>query len=223
MTVPALVSISGLSVRFGRRRALDAVDLTLSDDGGVIGLFGRNGAGKSTLIRVICGLVNRHSGTITRSGRIAYLPDVPMWYPWLRLSTCIALGSRLWPDFDAERAHALLATLRLDESLRVSQLSKGMSEQVHIALTLARRCPLYVFDEPLAAVDPLTRDRVIDLIRHERQPGSTVLISTHLIAGLETLFDAAIVIDAGRVLLHTETSAIASHGSLEAQIKEVLT
>jgi ABC-type lipopolysaccharide export system ATPase subunit len=83
--------------------------------------------------------------------------------------------------------------------------------------------PLYVFDEPLAAVDPLTRDRVIDLIRHERQPGSTVLISTRLIAGLETLFDAAIVIDAGRVLLHTETSAIASHGSLEARIKEVLT
>jgi ABC-2 type transport system ATP-binding protein len=220
--MPELVSISCLSVHFGRRRALDAVDLTLSDHGGVVGLFGRNGAGKSTLIRVICGLINRHHGTVVRNGRIAYLPDVPMWYPWLRLSTCIALGSRLWPDFDAERAHALLATLGLDESLRIRELSKGMSEQVHIALMLARRCSLYVFDEPLAAVDPLTRDRVIDLIRSERQPGSTVLISTHLIAGLEALFDTAIVIDEGRVVLQTETSAIATHGSLEAQIKEVL-
>lgn len=220
--MPELVSISGLTVRFGRRTALDAVDLTLSDGAGVIGLFGRNGAGKSTLIRVICGLINRHGGTVTRNGRIAYLPDAPMWYPRLRLSACIALGARLWPDFDVDRAHALLEKLRLNESLRVRELSKGMSEQVHIALTLARRCSLYVFDEPLAAVDPLTRDRVIDLIRSERQPGSTVLISTHLIAGLEALFDTAVVIDAGRVLLHTETSAIASQGSLEAQIKEVL-
>jgi ABC-2 type transport system ATP-binding protein len=217
-----LASISGLIIRFGRRTALDDVDLQISDYAGVIGLPERNGAGKSTLIRVICGLINRHRGVVTRSSRIVYLPDAPMWYPWLLLSACIALGTKLWPDFDPARAHALLERLRLDESLRVRELSKGMSEQVHIALTLARRCDLYVFDEPLAAVDPLTRDRVIELIRSECQSGSTVIISTHLIAGLEALFDTAIVIDGGRVLLHAETSDIASHGSLEAQIKEVL-
>jgi len=217
-----LVSTTAVSVRFGSRVALDSIDLQIPADGSIIGLFGRNGAGKSTLIRVICGLINRHDGSVHTNGDIAYLPDRPMWYPWLRLSACIELGAQLWPDFDVARAHTLLATLGLDERSRVRELSKGMSEQVHIAFTLARRCSLYVFDEPLAAVDPLTRDRVIELIQRERQPGSTVLISTHLIAGLEALFDTVLVVDAGRVLLNAPVDVLASPGSLEAQIKEVL-
>lgn len=217
-----LVTINALTVRYGRRTALDAVDLHIDDAGQVIGLFGRNGAGKSTLIRAVCGLINRHSGEIKCAGPIAYLPDAPIWYPWLRLSTCLRLAARLWPDFDVEHGRRLLRTLGLSERLRIRELSKGMSEQVHIALALARRCSLYVFDEPLAAVDPLTRDRVVELIRTERAVGSTVLLSTHLIAGLESLFDRAIVIDDGRVVLQVATAACPEHGALEAQIKEVL-
>lgn len=217
-----LLTISALTVRYGRRTALDAVDLRIDDAGRVIGLFGRNGAGKSTLIRAVYGLINRHSGQIHRAGSIAYLPDAPIWYPWLRLSTCLRLAANLWPDFDIDRGRRLLQVLGLSQTMRIRQLSKGMSEQVHIALTLARRCSLYVFDEPVAAVDPLTRDRIVELIRTEREVGSTVLLSTHLIAGLETLFDRAVVIDDGRVLLQVDTADFAEHGALEAQIKEVL-
>ncbi|WP_420367259.1 ATP-binding cassette domain-containing protein [Curtobacterium sp. L1-20] len=216
------LTIDALTVRYGRRTALDDIQLRIDGSGQVIGLFGRNGAGKSTLMRVICGLIGRHGGRVQCAGSIAYLPDVPIWYPWLRLSTCIQLAARLWPDFDVERGHRLLRILGLSERMRVRQLSKGMSEQVHIALVLARRCSLYVFDEPLAAVDPVTRDRVVELIRTEREPGSTVLISTHLIAGLESLFDEAVVIDDGRVLLQVDRTGLTEAGALEAQIKEVL-
>lgn len=216
------LTIDALTVRYGRRTALDDIHLRIEDTGQVIGLFGRNGAGKSTLMRVVCGLITRHAGRVQRAGSIAYLPDMPTWYPWLRLSTCIQLAARLWPDFDVERGHRLLRTLGLSERMRVRELSKGMSEQVHIALVLARRCSLYVFDEPLAAVDPVTRDRVVELIRTEREPGSTVLISTHLIAGLESLFDEAVVIEDGRLLLQVDKTGFTEVGALEAQIKEVL-
>lgn len=221
--MPELAVITDLTVRYGRRVALDDVSLTLPDDGRVIGLFGRNGAGKSTLIRVLCDLIGRYSGSVDlRCGPVGYLPDAPFLYPWLRISECVRVCAALWRDFSATAATSAIRQLRLDDSLRVRQLSKGMSEQLHLALVLARRCRLYVFDEPLAAVDPLTRDRLIRMIEETRAPRSTVLISTHLIAGLEELFDAAVVIDDGAVKLSMETRSLSNEMDLENRIKAVL-
>jgi len=76
--LPDLLTIHGLSVRFGRRSAVENLSLTIEDRGRVIGLFGQNGAGKSTLVRAVCGLINRYRGVISHCGSsIAYLPDAP--------------------------------------------------------------------------------------------------------------------------------------------------
>jgi ABC-2 type transport system ATP-binding protein len=218
-----LATVTDLAVRYGRRTALDGVSLAFADDGKVIGLFGRNGAGKSTLIRVLCGLIGRYSGEVdVRCEAIGYLPDEPFLYPWLRIDECIRVCDEIWSDFSPTSARTAIEQLGLSESIRVRQMSKGMSEQLHLALVLARRCRLYVFDEPLAAVDPLTRDRLIRMIKETRTPGSTVLISTHLISGLEELFDAAVVIDDGKVKLSMDTRTVKDGTDLESQIKAVL-
>jgi ABC-2 type transport system ATP-binding protein len=218
-----LLTVDGLSVRLGRRRALRDLSVRIEDRGAVIGLFGQNGAGKSTLIRAVCGLINRYSGSIRYSGStIAYLPDVPFLSGHLRLSQCVELAGELWSDFDPEVARQIFRELGLRDDLRVRQASKGMAEQIHLGLVLSRRTRLYVFDEPLAAVDPLTRDRLVRLIATHRLRGSTVIISTHLIAGLEELFDEAVVIHDGELVLQEDVSVIATHGGLEARIKEVI-
>lgn len=212
-----------LTVRFGRKTALDRLDLRIEDRGRVIGLFGQNGAGKSTLMRVMCGLIGRYSGTMERAlGSVGYLPDAPFLYGFLRLEECIRTAEALFDDFDASVAKAVFEELGLPLSTKVSEASKGMGEQIHLGLILARRCNLYVFDEPLAAVDPLTRDKLIALIRQYRAPGSTAIISTHLIGGLEELFDEAIVIHDGRLVLHDDVEDITAFGGLELRVKEVI-
>lgn len=218
-----LVTIDHLSVRLGRKVALKDLSLTLADRGHVVGLFGQNGAGKSTLMRALCGLINRYTGTIhsTASG-IAYLPDSSFLAPWLRIDECVGLAERLWSDFDPHVARSILRQLGLDPRLKLRETSKGMSEQIHLGLVLARRSRLYVFDEPLAAVDPLTRDRLIDMVREFRTSGSTVVISTHLISGLEGLFDEAVVVHDGTTVLHEDLLTGGESRTLEARVKEVI-
>lgn len=221
--MPDLLTIEDLTVRLGRRLAVQRLSLTIEDRSHVIGLFGQNGAGKSTLIRSICGVVNRYRGEIHGpEGGAAYLPDAPFLYGHLRLDQCIAVAQDLWTDFDPDVARTIFAELGLPDDLRIRRASKGMSEQIHLALVLSRRCQLYVFDEPLAAVDPFTRDRLVRLIREYRPPGSTAVISTHLVAGLEGLFDEAIVVHDGKLVLHADVGTIAERGGLETRIKEVI-
>lgn len=220
--MPDLLRTDHLTVCYGRRSALRDVSLHLKDQGHIVGLFGQNGAGKSTLIRVLCGQIARFTGTITMPDRIGYLPDAFFLYDFLTIRQSMTLAAALFDDFDPTVAREIFTALQLRESMRVGQASKGMREQIHLALILARRCPLYIFDEPLAAVDPLTRDRLIDLIRCYRTPGSTVILSTHLISGLEDLFDEALVIHDGALVAHENTRTLAPQGGLEALVKEMI-
>lgn len=102
--------------------------------------------------------------------------------------------------------------------------SKGMHEQIHIVLTLSRRVPLYIFDEPLAAVDPLTRNYLVKLIINNRQKSSNILISTHLIQDIDYIFDSVIFINHGKILLNDTTAHLANiyNESLEEIFKEVI-
>lgn len=217
-----IIELENLSVRFGRRPALDDLTLDVADRGNVVGLFGQNGAGKTTLMRVLSGIINRYSGRVGIEGSVGYLPDAPFLYGFLTVQQCLELGASLFDDFDRETAIQIVDELGLSPKLRVRAASKGMSEQLHLALVLARRCRLYVFDEPLAAVNPVTRDKLIGMIRRYRMPGSTVVLSTHLIAGLEELFDEAVVVHEGKAVLHDDVSQIMQSGGLEAAVKEVI-
>jgi ABC superfamily ATP binding cassette transporter, ABC protein len=104
----------------------------------------------------------------------------------------------------------------------VGDLSKGMEEQLNLGMALARRSSVYLFDEPLAAVDPVTRDRMLDLIEQHKPDNALVIISTHLIAGLESLFDECVVLHDGRVLLRLRVSDMPEGRGLEERIKEAM-
>jgi len=219
----ALLQVSDLTVSFGRKVALDHISLDIEDRGNVVGLFGQNGAGKSTLIRVVCGLIERYRGSVSLStGSVGYLPDESFLYPFLTVGDSIAFAEDIFDDFDPGVARRIFSQLGLGMDVRIGQASKGMLELAHLGMILARRCKLYVFDEPLAAVDPLTRDRLIEMVRRFRSPGSTVVISTHLIGGLESLFDEAVVIHQGKLVLHNDTATLAAQGGLEQRFKETV-
>jgi ABC-2 type transport system ATP-binding protein len=210
-----------LTVHFRGKIALDQVNLEVTEPG-VIGVFGQNGAGKTTLFRCIAGLQEKYSGRISTEGSPVLLVDHPVIYPFLTVAEGIRLFGSLFRDFDSEVAAQIVERLRFPSERRVGQLSKGMLEQYSLALALARRAHLYLMDEPLASVDPLTRDVLISMIQEFRPPDAAVLISTHLIAGLETLFDSLIIVHDGRILASRHVDAELLGGGLEILFKELI-
>jgi ABC-2 type transport system ATP-binding protein len=173
----------------------------------------------------VSGHIQRFRGRIDvgGKGRVVLLPDRPYLYETLRIDGCLRLFAGRDSGFRLEVARSGLERLGLKGDLRIGELSKGMSEQVHLLLTLCQGAELYLLDEPLASVDPLAREVMSDLIRSVREPGSAVVISTHIISDVEDLFDEVIVLNEGKVLGtgNVEDFRTASV-TLEERFKEML-
>lgn len=220
------IHLSDVTVRYGRKTALNHVNLDLDLSGKVgkvIGLFGPNGAGKSTFMRLLCGFNSRFDGQISapEPDMVSFMPDRPYFYDSLLIRDAISAFSNRYCDFDSGKAHAMCHKLELDESAPMSSLSKGMNEQVHMIMTFSRHCPLYVLDEPLAAVDPYTRDEILDTLVAETKRGATVMLSTHIIAEVERIFTHVVMINDGKVLANSDVTTFRNEsGSLEQAFKD---
>ncbi|MGP9728224.1 ATP-binding cassette domain-containing protein, partial [Glutamicibacter sp. 363] len=219
-----LLEVDQVVVRRGKRFSLSPISFKLTESSGIVGLFGQNGAGKTTLLKAMAGMLSMGHGSVSIAGsnRPVFLPDKPYLYDFLRVSECPELLQRYYSDFSVDIAEEILSDLKLDRSLKLSQLSKGMMEQLSLGMMLARRSNLYLFDEPLAAVDPVTRDLVLELIERHRPSGAAVVISTHLITGLESLFNECLVLHDGKLLMHEKVNVLQNSGGLEETFKKVI-
>jgi len=170
--------------------------------------------------------ISSFSGRLDRPepADIVFLPDKPFLYPWMTVKQSFDLFESRHLDFRRGVASEIVNGFGLGERERVGQCSKGMSERLHLALVIARAAPFYVLDEPLASVDPFTRDFLIGMIRTKRAPGSTVLLSTHLINDVESLFDDVMVISDGRLLHYGPVSDLKrdTDQSLEDAFKQMV-
>ncbi|RLK59999.1 ABC transporter ATP-binding protein [Actinokineospora cianjurensis] len=211
------ISVSGLVKTFGRTRALDGLDLTVRT-GEVHGFLGPNGAGKSTTIRVLLGLLRADSGSATLLGgdpwrdatelhrRLAYVPgDVSLW-PNLSGGEVIDLLGRLRGGLDQRRRADLLERFDLDPRKKGRTYSKGNRQKVALVAALASDVDLLVLDEPTSGLDPLMESVFQDCVREERDRGRTVLLSSHILAEVETLCDRVSIIRAGKTV---ETGTLA--------------
>ncbi|WP_407320548.1 ABC transporter ATP-binding protein [Isoptericola halotolerans] len=223
----ALVSTRGLTVRYGSRTALDGLDLDVPA-GQIVGLLGENGCGKSTLLKTLAGLYADYSGEIRIGGHapgpeskaiVSYLPDRSSLPDHVRVRYCLELFADVFADFDLDKARRLVAGFGLDESMRLKQMSKGMREKVQVSLTMARRARVFLLDEPISGVDPAAREGILAGVLDNLEPGSSLLVATHLVHDLETTLDSVVMMRHGRVLLTGEVDDLrAEHGSSLDQI-----
>ena len=199
-----------LTKNYGGRPALQGLDLSI-ESGKIIGLLGPNGAGKTTLIKIINGLLTPSSGAVYIEGNtpgpktkplVSYLPDVNYLNHWMTVEQIVNMFTDFYEDFRPERAYQMLANLGIDKRQRLKTLSKGNKEKVSLILVMSRDAKLYVLDEPIAGVDPATRDYIISTIINNYNPEASVLISTHLIADIESVLDEVLFIKDGRIVLH---------------------
>jgi ABC-2 type transport system ATP-binding protein len=210
-TKTTTISVQGLVKTFGATRALDGLDLTVSE-GEVHGFLGPNGAGKSTTIRVLLGLLRADAGEVTLLGgdpwrdavalhrRLAYVPgDVSLW-PKLSGGEIIDLFGRLRGDLDRQRRDALVERFELDPTKKARTYSKGNRQKVGLVAALASDAELLVLDEPTSGLDPLMEAVFQDCIREVKAEGRTVLLSSHILAEVEALCDRVSIIRAGRTV-----------------------
>lgn len=217
--------------RYGGKSALNGLSLTV-ESGKIIGLLGPNGAGKTTLIKIINGLLTPTSGRVFIEGdepgpktkpKVSYLPDVNYLNHWMTVEQIVNMFADFYEDFRPVLAFRMIEGLGIDKKARLKSLSKGNKEKVSLILVMSRNAKLYVLDEPIAGVDPATRDYIISTIINNYNPEASVLISTHLISDIESVLDEVIFIKEGTLVLHDTVDHIREeHGmSVDDLFREV--
>ncbi|HEY4153339.1 MAG TPA: ABC transporter ATP-binding protein [Pseudolysinimonas sp.] len=211
MSTDTVIEVEGLVKSFGKFKALNGLDLRV-ERGEVHGFLGPNGAGKSTTIRVLLGLLKADSGTMQILGgdpwkdivglhrRLAYVPgDVSLW-PGMTGGEAIDLLGALRGGLDEKRRADLVERFELDPTKRGRQYSKGNRQKVAIVAALASNVELLILDEPTSGLDPLMENVFQEVIGETKKAGTTVLLSSHILAEAESLADRLSIIRDGRVV-----------------------
>ncbi|MGH7619643.1 MAG: heme ABC exporter ATP-binding protein CcmA, partial [Gemmatimonadaceae bacterium] len=219
-TSPA-VEVSGVSRTFGRRRAVDGVDLTL-DAGDCVALFGPNGAGKTTLLRVIAGLLRPTSGTVRVGGhelradaharaQVGLISHQSMLYRALTARENVEFAARLYGVRDPRSAaRTALERMRVADRANtpVRALSRGLQQRVSIARAIAHEPRVVLLDEPYTGLDAGGGAALTDMLRLLRADGASLVLVTHNVdEGLAVASRAAIMLD-GRLVRRDDCASL---------------
>lgn len=205
-----LIKIQDLNKKYGKKQVLKDVNLTLHG-GQIVGLLGPNGSGKTTLIKVLNGLLKEYDGDVQIDQQaigihskkiISYLPDEPYFENWMTTSDALNLFVDMYDDFDLNKALSLMERMDIEKKVKIKELSKGMKEKFQLILVMSRKAKIYILDEPLGGIDPAARELILDTILNNYAEDALVLLSTHLIADIEKIFDEVIFIKNGEIILH---------------------
>lgn len=218
-----VVSLRGLSHRFGRFEALREIDLTIRR-GDVYGLLGLNGAGKTTTIRLIVGLLRSQRGQTELFGRpvprerlsvcrrIGATIEGPAFYPYLSGRANLRLLHRLagGPDAGTGPEEALeIVGLSEAASIRVAKYSMGMLQRLSIAQALLGEPELIILDEPTSNLDPKGIADVRELIvRLNTDSGTTLLLSSHQLSEVEGLCNRVAILNRGRMIAESSVEEL---------------
>ena len=204
------IKIQYLNKKYGKKQVLKDVNLTLHG-GQIVGLLGPNGSGKTTLIKVLNGLLKEYDGDVQIDQQaigihskkiISYLPDEPYFENWMTTSDALNLFVDMYDDFDLNKALSLMERMDIEKKVKIKELSKGMKEKFQLILVMSRKAKIYILDEPLGGIDPAARELILDTILNNYAEDALVLLSTHLIADIEKIFDEVIFIKNGEIILH---------------------
>ena len=210
-----IISVQGLSKRYGRVVALTDVDLDVRE-GEIFGLLGPNGSGKTTTIRIVLGLLRASGGHASAFGfdcwsgsrqvreRVSFLPGEIRLIGHMTGYQSLKFLSSLRGGEPYDRAvHLAETVMELDLKRKVRAYSTGMKQKLALAQAFADRVELLILDEPTSALDPTARALVLDLVRQARQRGQTVMFSGHVLSEVEAVCDRVAIMNAGR-LVHLE-------------------
>jgi ABC-2 type transport system ATP-binding protein len=207
----SVIEVQGLTKRFGRVLAVDRLSFRV-ERGTVVGFLGSNGAGKTTALRMLLGLVRPDAGTATINGRAyADLPEplhqvgavleASSFHPGRTARNHLRIQA-LVGEADPSRIDDVLELVDLTDAAdrRVSGFSLGMRQRLGLATALLTDPELLILDEPANGLDPDGIRWLRDLLRGLAAEGSTVLVSSHILAEVAQTVDSVVILDHGRLI-----------------------
>jgi ABC-2 type transport system ATP-binding protein len=203
-----LLTVERLCKSYGKKRVLNDLSFSVTS-GKVVGLLGENGIGKTTLIRVLAGILHADQGRVTMAGNkipeksknaASFLLEPQNFYPWMKVKDALNFYRDFYPDFDMNRAKAFCSDFHIDRNEKIKQMSKGTQERVCLLLCLSREVSLYLLDEPVSGFDPLYKREFIKTVLSNLSDDVSVIISTHLLKDLESIFDEIMIMTKSRLI-----------------------
>ena len=206
-----ILEIKHLKKYYGTTRGVEDVSLKL-DKGDIYGFIGPNGAGKSTTIRTIMGLINKTDGNIYIKGKeldkddleikkiIGYLPSEVNLYDDMTVKELFDYHESFY-DFDiSKKRKELVKTLKIDESKKIESLSLGNLKKVGITLALMHDPEILILDEPTSGLDPIIQNAFHELLLKEKEKGTTILYSSHVLSEVSNICDKVGIIKDGKII-----------------------
>ena len=206
-----ILEIKNLTKYYGNILGVENLSLSL-EEGEVFGFIGPNGSGKSTTIRSIMNLINKNEGTILIEGqefkkddrktkeKIGYLPSEIHLYDDFTVKEMLDYHESFYQKDFHNRRRKLVKRLKLDETKKIEDLSLGNLKKVGIVLALMHDPKLLILDEPTSGLDPLMQETFFDILKEEKQKGTTILYSTHILSEVSKICDRVGMIKEGHLL-----------------------
>ena len=202
------MDVQRLSFRYGKKTILDGLTFSI-EQGQMIGLIGENGSGKSTLLKLLAGILQPTSGTVSfQGGRvtrrsasvIAYQPDLDLFHEKLTGDEVFTFYASQFEDFSIDKAQEISAFLQVPTTVQLKKLSKGNRGRIKMATFLARDAKLYLFDEPFAGLDPIARELLMKaMIKFIDTTDCAVVLSTHEVNEVEPILDQVMILKDGHL------------------------
>ncbi|WP_345302710.1 ABC transporter ATP-binding protein [Lysobacter hankyongensis] len=207
-----VIETDGLSRRYGRKLALDRLDLRIPR-GRIHAIVGANGAGKSTLFRILLGflapsdgearILGRDSQWLTPEdrGRIGFVNEEHTLPGWMRVSAIADMQRRAYPRWNARAYDEVIGHYRVLPEQKVGQLSRGERAGFNLALALAQSPELLILDEPTLGLDVVAKRAFLESLMYSNAADDcTVIYCSHQMEEIERVADNLIILELGRLM-----------------------
>ena len=210
----SILEFKNITKKYDNKTALD--DITLSiPRGSIVGLLGPNGSGKTTMLKLATGLLQPTKGEVFACGLkpgaeskdlVAYQSDKVYLNDWMNVKDLMNMLDDFYTNFNRDKALDMLKSLNINPNDKLKEMSKGTKEKVQLITTMCRDVQLYLLDEPIGGVDPAARDYILNTIISNYQENATVIISTHLIAEVESILNHVLFLKNGKIIINKHNS-----------------
>ncbi len=206
-----IISICNLTKDYGEGRGVFDFSFDVKR-GEVVGLVGTNGSGKTTTIRNMMGFIKPRNGKITINGydswkdafeikkSVGYIPG-QIDFPDVGTGTnFLKIQAEFWGIKDLTYMNELIDIFKLDTDAGLKRMSKGMKQKTAIVAAFMSEPDILILDEPSTGLDPMMRDKLIELILRQKKKGKTVFLSSHIFKELEDTCDRVVFIHNGKMI-----------------------
>ncbi len=206
-----IIELKNLKKYYGTSRGIEDVSFKINK-GDIYGFIGPNGAGKSTTIRAILGLINKTSGDIFIKGKkfdkddleikkvIGYLPSEINLYDEMTIKQILDYHEVFFKKDLSKRRKELVELLKLDEKKKIEDISLGNLKKVGIVLALMHEPEILILDEPTSGLDPIMQNVFHNILLKEKEKGTTILYSSHVLSEISNICDKVGFIKDGKVI-----------------------